>query len=386
MEREQLKYLLERYRSNTATPAEVDELQAVLDSEGNKELLSGMMEGQLTQFSQPGFDFTPFQRLSLEVLEIDKGIYHQEKVHFLRHWWWAAAAIVVLLGIGTYWGITGKNNMQPAIAVTPADIAPGRNGAILTLANGTQVVLDSLGNGIVATQNGTSVWMKNGELTYAPAGQAAADVSYNTTTTPKGRQFQLVLPDGTKAWLNAGSSITYPTAFTGKERVVKVAGEVYLEIARNAQMPFLVNVGDRAAIEVLGTRFNVNAYTNEDAINTTLLEGSIKVRDSQQEQVTLKPGELAQIKDAAIRVISNADTSKVVAWKNGAFDFNGLTLQEVMRQLERWYDIEIVFKGTGSGQVFWGKMDRNVSLADVLDMFKDMGIKYQWNDHTLTVL
>ncbi|HEX6431587.1 MAG TPA: FecR family protein, partial [Niastella sp.] len=207
-----------------------------------------------------------------------------------RRWIWVAAGALLLAGIGGYIYLLLNNKAVPlpAVAEKPADILPGRDGAILTLSDGRKVVLDSLGNGVIATQHGTLLLLQNGALSYAKETGSMTPV-YNTLTTPKGRQFQLILPDGTKVWLNAASSLRYPTVFSGSERLVEVTGEAYFEVApmrlRSGQkMPFIVNIVPPQSqegpggirIEVLGTQFNVNAYFNEAAVKTTLVEGSVR--------------------------------------------------------------------------------------------------------------
>ncbi len=336
-----------------------------------------------------------------------------QRVHFIKTAWFRyAAAIIILFGIGAYLWITNNNTQHPIVAQQTIDIAPGKDGAILTLADGSQVILDSLGNGVIATQNGSQAVIKNGELVYDITGEAGGEIVYNTMSTPKGRQFNLSLPDGTKVWLNAASSIRYPTVFTGKERKVEVNGEAYFEVARNMKMPFRVNVNNKAEVEVLGTHFNVNGYPNESAINTTLLEGSVRVnrttiKPDQQAQgrvndqppvvspdrsaVTLKPGQQAQIDNQLvgqqeIRIVSNVDIEKVMAWKNGLFNFEDLGLEQVMRQLERWYDIEVVFEKDIPNIRFWGKMTKDVSLSGLLIGLEGSGVHFKVEGRKLIVL
>jgi hypothetical protein len=251
------------------------------------------------------------------------------------------------------------------------DIAPGKQGAILTLADGRTVVLDSLGNGVVASQGGTKVVLNNGRLAYNTEGAATAEPAYNTMTTPKGRQFQVTLPDGTKVWLNAASSLRYPTAFTGKERTVDVTGEAYFEVApmlsgSGDRMPFIVKINDATQVQVLGTHFNINAYKDEATINTTLLEGSVRIVNG-GEKAILRPGQQAQTGlSTRIKIVADANVEKVMAWKNGVFDFQDATLEEVMRQLQRWYDIDVVYEKGIPKLEFIGKMGRDLSLAEVL--------------------
>jgi ferric-dicitrate binding protein FerR (iron transport regulator) len=247
------------------------------------------------------------------------------------------------------------------------DIEPGKEGAILTLDDGTTVLLDSMSNGLVATQNGTKVLLNDGQLTYSVDNSSQGKLAYHTMTTPKGRQFQLQLPDGSKVWLNAASSIRYPVVFTGKGREVEVTGEVYFEISQNPNMPFRVTANGKTEIEVIGTHFNINAYTNEGNIRTTLLEGSVRISDH-SEKIVLKPGQQAQSGQASdpIKIIDDVDVEKVMAWKNGVLNFQDATLEEVMRQLERWYDIDVIYEKGIPKLEFFGKMGRDLTLNEVL--------------------
>lgn len=320
------------------------------------------------------------------------------RIIFLRRFW-AAASVLLVLGLGAY--LWHQNSGRPQGLTSDEkhmakDILPGREGAILTLADGRQVVLDSLGNGVIATQSGTQVVLQNGQLAYDPRGSISGETAYNTMSTPKGRQFSLVLPDGTRVWLNAASSIRYPTTFVGTERKVEIMGEVYFEVARNPRMPFRVNVNNRAEVAVLGTRFNLNAYDDEATVSATLLEGSVKVAAFEVEPagrpVTLKPGQQAQImqagqkKQPGIKVINDADIDKVMAWKNGAFNFNDVSLEDVMKQLERWYDIEVIYESTVPNVGLAGKMTRDVTLNDLLKNLGDMGVHCRLEGRTVIVL
>jgi ferric-dicitrate binding protein FerR (iron transport regulator) len=231
--------------------------------------------------------------------------------------------------------------------------------------------------------------LDNGQLAYQPTGNASAEMLFNTMSTPRGRQFRLMLPDGTRVWLNSASSLRYPTVFAGKERQVEVTGEAYFEVAENAQMPFRVKVVGRAAIEVLGTQFNVNAYGNIQMLRTTLLEGSVRVQDISEEAgkgVVLKPGQQAVISTAHaantagrqnIMVADHVDTDKVLAWKKGLFNFDGMSLQEAMQQLERWYDIEVVYENGIPEIPFGGEISRNVSLEGLLKMLAGADLSFR---------
>jgi ferric-dicitrate binding protein FerR (iron transport regulator) len=241
----------------------------------------------------------------------------------------------------------------------------------------------------VALQGGATARIVNGALVYENNGN---EVVYNTMSTPKGRQFHLILPDGTTAWLNAASSIRYPTVFTGKERKVEVTGEVYFEVAQQPSAPFLVDVNHKLSIQVLGTHFNVKAYEDEHTIAATLLEGSIRVTGSpvisHQSSVTLTPGQQARINNGQpdITVVNKADLDKAMAWKNGLFNFEDENLQEIMRQLERWYDIEVVYEKQAPGIYFVGEISRDIPLKDVLSFLETTGIRFRMEERKLTVL
>lgn len=412
-----IRALLERWMQDVITSQEREELISLLQEQTLLEDIAPSLEHIWnTQIGQPVFSeeetAAMIQRILIEHPVEQEDVFPPSirRVRVLRKWGWAAASIILVLGMGAYFWAT--NRQSPAIIVTSADIAPGKNGAILTLANGSQVVLDSLENGVIALQNGTKVLLQDGTLAYDPSGSAAGGIVYNTMTTPKGRQFQVTLPDGTKAWLNAASSIRYPTVFAGKERKIDVTGEVYLEVAKNAALPFRINVNDRTEIEVLGTHFNVNAYEDEASIHTTLLEGSIRVLvgqkmlpgnnlSSKTVSSILKPGQQAVVVIAgkagenapqpssspAIKVINNADIGKVMAWKNGLFNFEGASLEQVMRQLERWYDIEVVFEKNASPDMeFEGEMSRGVSLNGLLKMLERLGVSCKLEGRKLTIL
>jgi transmembrane sensor len=312
------------------------------------------------------------------------------RIHFLRKWGWAAAA-VLLLGGSAYWWVS-RETTPVAVVANAANIAPGGQGAILTLADGRQVVLDSMASGVVAKQSGTSVILSNGKLVYDPAGQSSTGIQYNKMTTPKGRQFEVTLPDGTKVWLNAASSIRYPTAFAGKERRVEVSGEVCFEVVKDANKPFFVNINNKAAIEVLGTLFNVNAYENEKNIHTTLLEGSVKVTATagHANGVILKPGQQAKISHLTpsdkIVVDNDPDTEKIMAWKNGLFNFEGANLEEVMRQLERWYNIDVVYENGIPDIKFIGEINRQLALTDLLEILRRTEVDFRIEGRKLIVL
>lgn len=298
-------------------------------------------------------------------------IHRQTPVRAIYKWGWAAA-ILLLIAAGTYFWPKQKPSVNTPLA-TAHDAAPGKTGAILTLSDGSQVTLDSLGNGIVASQNGAQAVLMNGQLSYQPSSTNADVIAFNTMSTPRGRQFHLQLPDGTDVWLNAASSIRYPTRFAGKERTVQVTGEVYFEVAQHAAMPFHVQVNNQAEVEVLGTHFNVNAYTNENSLRTTLLEGAVRVRRGTA-TATLRPREQAAVSGTGDIAVQQVDTDIVMAWKAGVFNFDKASLPTVMREIERWYDIEVVYEKNVPDIKFGGEMSRNIPLSGVLRVLKDAGV------------
>ncbi|MGN6416848.1 MAG: FecR family protein [Pseudobacter sp.] len=294
--------------------------------------------------------------------------------------WAAAAAALIIIAAGSYFLVTEKPQQpEQTAAIKPLDIEPGKKGAVLILANGSQVSLDSLKNGLVATQSGMNAILQNGELVYAPGKEPVGEMVYNTISVPNGRVFQLSLPDGSKAWINSGSSIRYPVTFTGNQRQVEITGEAFFDVVKNRKMPFRVRVYNKAEVEVLGTQFNVNAYENEEAISTTLLEGSVKVsasnagRTGETIQQLLTPGQQLQITEKGMS-ITEPDIDKVIAWKNGLFNFEGMELKQVMKQIARWYDVEIVYRGKAPEGKFYGKISRDISLAGLIKGFEGSGV------------
>lgn len=312
--------------------------------------------------------------------------------HFKRYGW-VAAVLFLIVGSVLYATLYRNTPLTSQESTLLAQVPTGTTGAILTLADGRQIVLDSLANGAIATQNGSDVLLNSGQLAYNASALSGDDVTYNTMTTPNGRQFSVVLPDGSTVWLNAASSITFPTAFTKKERRVSITGEVYFEIKPNVQKPFFVDVANVSEVRVLGTHFNINAYNNETVIKTTLLEGSVQVsRKGARQQsggthqntlgVVLRPGEQAgiQLNNHAAPVVQKVNPNKVMAWKNDFFNFDNITFSEAMRQLERWYNIKVVYdNGTPKINLF-GEISRSLSLQEVLHILAGVELKFKMEE------
>ncbi|KAA2240794.1 FecR family protein [Chitinophaga agrisoli] len=306
------------------------------------------------------------------------------KVSILHRFRWVAAAAVLVLaiGVGGYYWLQQTHSQQD---LTAEVILPGGHKAMLTLADGSEVMLDSTG-GLAIRQGHTAIRQQGGQLYYYTEGTPEA-AGYNKLTTPIGGQFRVTLPDGTKVWLNAASSLRYPTAFTAGDRVVEVTGEAYFEVMQNATQPFKVKVNNESTtiIEVLGTDFNVNAYTDEPSITTTLLEGAVRVRAGNR-QAALTPGQQAQVnKGSNIKIVNNADLSAAVAWKDGIFYFKDADLPTVLRQIGRWYNVEIVYEGAVPAQSFRGKLGRDLSLADVVEALQRSEVKCRVEGRKLIV-
>jgi len=293
-----------------------------------------------------------------------------------RYRWMAAAVLIGLLGMGVYWLWYRTPSKQVASTQEQRfknDVAPGRNAALLILAGGQKIVLDSSARGAISRQGNTTIINTTGQLVYKDARQKPAEVLYNTLTTGRGNQYQLLLPDGSKVWLNAASSITYPTSFTGAERKVSITGEAYFEIAKDEAHPFVVQKME-LSIQVLGTHFNVNTYEDEDAWRTTLLEGSVKVVNGNSGSV-LRPGQQAVIVkntsngQESIKVLNDPDIGEVMAWKNGVFRFNDATIESIMRQMARWYDVSVVYD-TKITQHFVADVPRDVPVSELLKLLE----------------
>lgn len=313
------------------------------------------------------------------------------RIPLLRKWSWAAASVLLLLGIGGYFLLADKEN-QPAVAVhPPADIAaPAGNRATITLADGTQIFLDSAGQGQLAQQGAIKVVkLANGRIAYQPLGAESNEsdyaVTYNTLSNPRGSKvIDMRLSDGSHVWLNAGSAITYPVAFTGDSRRVELEGEGYFEVARDTKRKFVVTTGS-VNTEVLGTHFNINAFKDDDQnVKITLLEGAVKVNHGQATGL-LEPGQQALVNDE-IQIDANVDVAMVMAWKNGYFQFDKASLQSVMKQLSRWYDVEIVYEGYNRPRTFAGEMERSLSLSGVLKILEKNKVHFRIEGKKLIVI
>lgn len=375
---ENIVRLIEKYQSGTATKEELQELNGWYHSfaEDEVEVISDKSETALTEgIHQRLLEF--IRQTSLPVIGNRR-----------KRWYYAAAAVLLLGIAGAIYQLLDDNTSPPGIAVQPApsvlpvnDIAPGGDKAVLQLADGSTIILDSASNGLLTSQGSIKVEKQsNGLLVYTINGKQISESDeafYNTITTPRGGQYQVTLSDGTRVWLNAASSIRFPVLFTGTDRKVMITGEAYFEVAKNATRPFKVKTG-RSEIEVLGTHFNVNAYDDEPAVKTTLLEGLVKVSVAdaagKPKARFLKPGQQSGITgNGEISVLNNADLEEAVAWKNGRFQFRSADLKTVLRQISRWYDVDVEYKGNVNLH-FTGQLIRDDYVSRVFEKLALTGV------------
>lgn len=321
------------------------------------------------------------------------------KTNPARHilmWVVAASLFALVVGYGVFMisreRITGQ--VAARSGYSGEDVSAGGNRAVLTLAGGRRIILDSARNGQLASQGNTSIIKgDSGLLTYQAGSYSMQNgnsspmpLQYNTLSTPRGGTYQLVLPDGSKVWLNAASSIRYPTAFTAKQRQVEMTGEVYFEIAPRKNQPFKVKVNEME-VDVLGTHFDINAYTDESAIKTTLLTGKVKVKGGEQVRMLTAGQQVRLNRQGELNLIRHVDVASVVAWKRGLFYFDNADLPTIMRQLSRWYDIAVVYKaGSDSGRRFNGQVFRSLNLSQVLKVLELGGIHFRLEAKKLIVL
>jgi ferric-dicitrate binding protein FerR (iron transport regulator) len=306
--------------------------------------------------------------------------------------WIAYAAAVVLLAALTITLNKRQDIKHPQnLANQYKDLPPGTNKAVLTLADGSTIVLDSAKHGQIANQQHAVIKEdENGRVIYEATDEAenpaapAETIAMNMLATPRGGQYQVVLPDGTRVWLNAASSLKYPTSFTGNERRVELTGEAYFEVSKDPSKPFNVKTASQT-VTVLGTHFNINSYTDEGATKTTLLEGSIRVTRNTGQSVKIKPGQQAVNTLNNIDINENANIDEAVAWKNGKFVFSNTDLQTIMRQLSRWYDVDVEYQGKTAQKHYMGRISRNVPVSQIFEILKTSGLNFTINGRKIIV-
>ena len=369
MNKEEAKDLLKRYTNNQCTPEEniLVERWYLKESDVSD---SGEAYNNLSGKQKEIWHGT-LKKAGLPVERINISLYVKIA---------SAAAILLFIGFGSYFFSLHEG---PAVPKVPhvADALPGGNKAILTLSDGSRIILDDISNGTLATQGNIIIKKSaDGQITYDASGvskNSGAKSVYNTISTPRGGEYQVILPDGSKVWLNSASSINFPTTFESTKRSVTLTGEAYFEVARDPARPFSVSAKE-TKVSVLGTHFNLMAYDDEPSVNATLLEGSINV-SSGALSALIKPGEQAAMNGEIISV-KKADVEEAVAWKNGYFYFKKTDIKSVMRQISRWYDVDVEYSAEVPETVFSGKMYRNVNASNVLEILSYFKVDFRMEE------
>jgi transmembrane sensor len=381
---ERIAELLHKHLQNNLTPAEEQELMQYVKSEEFDEVF----KQKISEYWQAGEGDTSLPE-DRKTVVLDKILCSEHSVTQLLQKTTAipnrrfkkvatgALALLLLTG-GSFFFLQKQTTLLPPPAIVnqlKKDIPPGKTGAILTLADGSTIVLDSAKQGALAKQSGTRI----------------VKIAWNTITTPRGAQYEIVLPDGTHVWLNAATTLKYPVAFPkGADRKVILSGEAYFEVSHSEQAPFKVAVSSHnndGDVTVLGTRFNIMAYEDESAVRTTLLEGAVLVSRAGNSK-KLTPGQQAIFPSEAAHTIlvENTDTEIAIAWKKGFFRFDQRQLPAIMRQISRWYDVDIAYEGKVPEIVFGGGIDKNLPLSRILNALEKYGIGFDTNGRKITVL
>ena len=381
MNREEYNSLYEKYLAGKCSVNEQVELENYQDSFKLKE----QQWDSRTMGNSEEIKQSIQEDLNYSIQEHSKN-----RIFKIRAWQSIAAAILILLTAGIYYYQTSS---KPIIVKTKIprfknDVAPGNNKAILTLDDGSKIDLDDAKTGILASESNIDIKKTgDGQLEYTAGAQNVKTVKYNILSTPMGGEYQLVLPDGSKVWLNSGSTLRFPTAFIGSERIVELKGEAYFDIAKNPKMPFLVRTNNAMDIKVLGTQFNVMAYDDEKNINTTLIEGSVEVL-KESGKTTLKPGQEAILNKRSGNIkVASADLEQAIAWKNGYFIFYNENIESIMRKVSRWYNVDIVYQGNLNNKDFVGTISRNKNVSELLKMLELTGaIHFSIDGRRITVM
>lgn len=389
MKLERLSYLFRRYLNNTCTSVEERQLMLLLSDPALEEERRDILETHYETVLADR-DLTPeaAEMILKQILpQGQRPAVVAPKTSFLRMPWFRYAAVVILILAGGIYLFSDKPAGLPHDQESPkseavTDIPAGGDKAILTLADGSTIVLEDAANGALATQGVTQVIkLDNGQLAY----RGTLDVNkmeipketlYNTISTPRGGRYQIVLPDGTKVWLNAASSIRFPTIFGEKERNVTITGEAYLEVEKDARRSFTISVNS-LSIDVLGTDFNIKSYPEDYTSQATLIAGMIRVKNNQS-QIFLRPGEFAAISNKNIEinyllgpiVVPPGHIESLLAWKNGLFVFKNTDIKEIMAEFSRWYDVDIIYRGNVSKETFTGKISRSAPLSQALKLLE----------------
>lgn len=380
---QRISYLISAYLRKSITTEEHDELDEWVGASDENMLIFEELTDE--EKMKKALDFIQEADAEKSLNKVKSQLvfakYYSPRPLFSRGWHYAAAACLLLVA-GFAWFAFNKKDKDKSdgIVVTqPQDLQPGSiDKAILTLDDGSTIILDQARDGKLASQGASEITKHDGQLNYSSIANATQTaVLYNTVTTPRGGSYPLTLSDGTKIWLNASSSIRFPAVFNENERRVAITGEVYFEVAsvkgKTGKVPFIVDVKDKGtSVEVLGTHFNINSYDDEPALKTTLLEGSVKVVKDAKASL-LKPGQQAQVTDNGdIKTISNVDVDYVMAWKNGLFRFSNTDLRSIMNQMSRWYDVDIDYQ-TSANPGYTGLLRRDFPASKIIAVLEESG-------------
>jgi ferric-dicitrate binding protein FerR (iron transport regulator) len=366
--KKELENILKKYLEGRASPEETNFLEKYFDYLEDQPGLSTLM----SEAENKKIERRNWKQLNAGLDQPNYTIAPHRSPSFNKWRWLVAASIILAIGWSSWFFVIDKKHEQQQIVQNKAtnDIKPpGVNRATITLANGQTVYLDSVAIGALATQGTVKlIKLADGKIAYeAGSNHIIEKPAYNTLTNPKGSQVvDLTLADGSRVWLNAGSSLTYPLSFIENERRVVITGEAYFEVASDKTKPFRVVKGNMQ-VEVLGTHFNVNAYDDEKNIKVTLLEGAVRLKINEENQM-LKPGEQGQVSNT-ISIIKNVDVEAVMAWKDDRFKFSGVDIETIMRQAARWYDIDIEYRGKVEGTLSGG-VARNVNASQLFHVLE----------------
>ncbi|WP_315815318.1 FecR family protein [Paraflavitalea speifideaquila] len=393
MEQSRIKYLLQQFAARAITADEQQELEQLLAASNRDELVEDIaMLAERDDHSSYMVTEETAARTFSNILAADKtntagstGINRM----ISRRWFSAAAVVLLLLSAGA-WFIFSRRQKPPSITqvkLPKPEKEPGRNTAILTLADSSQVEIDSLGNITLPRQGGSQVLVKDKQLAYIPQpGGDPATIAYNTISTPRGGEFTVTLSDGTKVWLNAASSLQFPTTFTGAKREVELTGEAYLAVAEDKDHPFEVKIRN-VNVAVLGTQFNINGYEDENSIVTTLVSGAVRITAPGNQPRILAPGDHAVVENnAGYLHVEKADIEEETAWKNGRTYFNGANIRQIMRQVSRWYNVDVQYKGNVANMDFTCTVSRKDKLSKLLALLELTGaVNFTMEGNTIIV-
>ena len=393
MNEERFKALFEQYLNDSLPSEDLLELREAIRDDRYRELFDDLLK---KAFKEPAFAEADDEARQLVFNAISSAINQQENTEpkgngnrrLISYRWLSGVAALLFLALGAGWFFVRNNDKGQTKNTYTYNIKPGINMATLTLANGKKIILTDALHGQLANQAGVKISkMKQGQIIYTAAldrdsGQPA--LQYNTLTTKRGEQFQVILPDGSHVWLDAETSLKYPVAFRGNERKVELTGQGYFEVSHNAAMPFIVKTA-KTDVQVLGTHFNISAYDDEPYTKTTLLEGVVRIK-SEKATVILKPGEQAVLNDKGqLKLNKDVDVAMETAWKNGLFDFKKAGIQDIMVNVSRWYDIDVKYEGKIPGTKLTGRMSRNVDISGLLGILQFEGIKLRIEGKTIIV-